>query len=251
MGLVVTSRYVVNNLGANYRIVTNDQRLFDVTKILKSADSDIALLRTNAVNTTWLTLDAAHMVKPGRAVAVVGVGDSVGISVGLVVDTGGTVIIRGDELTRDVVTFNKEKRMKADLASQVDAVVVATPGSTHAAVALPFIRQGVPTFIEKPMATSLSDASRLCRAVDKSGTTVFVGHIHLYNEAFLKMKELAKEAGKIRTVHFEGMNDGPIRDDMSVLWDWGPHGVSMILDLLGKKPTHVQGWGYLGLRPKD
>lgn len=66
MGLVVTSRYVVNNLGANYRIVTNDQRLFDVTKILKSADSDIALLRTNAVNTTWLTLDAAHMVKPGR-----------------------------------------------------------------------------------------------------------------------------------------------------------------------------------------
>jgi predicted dehydrogenase len=144
----------------------------------------------------------------------------------------------------EVVTFDKKKKATLKDIKELDAALVATPGSTHLDVALPFIKQGVPTYIEKPMTTSLRDARVLERAAKKSGAPIFVGHIHLYNEAFLKTKELIKGAGKIKTIHFEGMNNGPIRDDMSVLWDWGPHGVSMILDLLGKKPKHVQGWGY-------
>jgi len=129
----------------------------------------------------------------------------------------------------------------------IDGVIIATPGSTHAEIALPFIKIGVPTFIEKPMTTSLEDAQKIKRMAKN---IVMVGHVHLYNSAFLKAKELIKKKiGKIRLLRFEGRNDGPIRDDMSVLWDWGPHGASMILDLMGKKPTHVQAWGYSGLRP--
>jgi len=150
----------------------------------------------------------------------------------------------------EVVVFDENNKAGSKDIEGLDAALVASPGSTHLEVALPFVKRGIPTHIEKPMTTSLRDARILKKAAKKSGAPVFVGHIHLYNEAFLKMKELAKGAGRLRTIHFEGMNNGPIRADMSVLWDWGPHGVSMIVDLLNKEPTHVQGWGYLGLRPK-
>lgn len=133
-----------------------------------------------------------------------------------------------------------------DFDDDVDGIIVATPGSTHAEVAMPYVKAGVPTFIEKPMTTSLKDAQQIKQAAKN---IVMVGHVHLYNPAFLKAKELAGKIGKIRMMCFEGMNDGPIRDDMSVLWDWGPHGVSMMVDLLGRDLKQVQAWGYAGIRP--
>lgn len=133
----------------------------------------------------------------------------------------------------------------------VDAVVVATPGSTHAQVALPFIKLGLPVFIEKPFTTSLVDAQKLLAAAKKSGSQLFVGHLHLYNSAYLKTKELSKKLGKIRFLYGEGSNNGPYRDDMSALWDWAPHDVVMMLDLVGNKPHTVKAWGVSSLRPKS
>lgn len=130
-------------------------------------------------------------------------------------------------------------RGRGDIAG----ALIATPGSTHAEIALPFIRQGLPVFIEKPMATSLKHAQRLAVAAKKSGSQLFTGHIHLYNPAYLKLKALLPRIGTVQAIHFEGLAPGPVREDMSVLWDWGPHGVSLMLDLLGKLPKEVQGWG--------
>jgi len=124
----------------------------------------------------------------------------------------------------------------------ISGVLIATPGSTHAKIALPFIKKGLPVFIEKPMTTSLQDAKRLEAAAKESGSIVMVGHIHLYNPAFLKAKELLEKAGNIKYVLFEGMNWGPIREDMSAWWDWAPHDISMAIDLFGK-PKSVQAWG--------
>lgn len=129
--------------------------------------------------------------------------------------------------------------------TDVDGVIIATPGSTHADVALPFIEQGIPVFIEKPMATSLEDVLRLEKAADqfyRGNPLVFVGHIHLYNPAFLKAKELIQHAGEIRYGLFEGMNWGPFRDDMSAMWDWAPHDIALAVDLFGS-PQSVQAWG--------
>jgi len=121
----------------------------------------------------------------------------------------------------------------------IDGVIIATPSATHAEVALPYIQRGLPTFIEKPMATSLLDAKRLLQAAEKSLAPVLVGHLHLYNPAFKKFVTLLPEIGKLRLVVSESMG-GEDRKDCSVLWDWLPHDVSMALRIFGTSPTEVQ-----------
>lgn len=132
----------------------------------------------------------------------------------------------------------------------IDAIIIATPGSTHITLALPFIKLGLPTFIEKPLATSLVDANRLSTAAQKSGALVTPGHLHLFNPAYQIAKKQLKKAGPIRYLHFEGTNNGPYRNDISALWDWGPHDIYLTLDLLGTMPSLVQAFGFNSLRPQ-
>jgi len=134
--------------------------------------------------------------------------------------------------------------------TDIDAVVVATPGATHAEVALPFIKKGIAVFIEKPMTMTLSDAKRVVDAAKKHKALVFVGHIHLYNPAYLTAKKSAKTAGELRMIIGEGASNGPFRSDMSAMWDWAPHDLSMILDIVGKMPVSVEAWGEVVTRPK-
>ncbi|OGG72619.1 hypothetical protein A3A38_00025 [Candidatus Kaiserbacteria bacterium RIFCSPLOWO2_01_FULL_53_17] len=136
------------------------------------------------------------------------------------------------------------------LQGDIDGVILATPISTHAELALPFIERGIPTFIEKPLTDSVTDAKRLLTAAEKANTLVQVGHIHLHNPAFVKVKELVPTLGRIRYLSFEGANNGPFRSDASVLWDWLPHPLSMALRLLETKPKSVQAWGINSLRPQ-
>jgi predicted dehydrogenase len=135
------------------------------------------------------------------------------------------------------------------LAVPVDGVIVATPSSTHFEVARPFIERHSPVFIEKPLTTQLDDALAIWQAAHSSATLVFVGHIHLYNPAYRKMKELAGQGGEIRLLSAESMNNGPYRNDVSALWDWAPHDVAAALDLFGELPESVNAWGVEALRP--
>ncbi|MEX1997768.1 MAG: Gfo/Idh/MocA family oxidoreductase [Candidatus Andersenbacteria bacterium] len=131
----------------------------------------------------------------------------------------------------------------------IDGVIIATPATTHTTIALPFIKRGTPTFIEKPLATDEVSAVALQEAARLKNTLVMVGHIHLYNPAYLTLKSLVTKIGKIRLVLFEGMNNGPYRSDTSALWDWAPHDVALALDLLRSEPDHIQAWGINVLRP--
>lgn len=132
----------------------------------------------------------------------------------------------------------------------LDGVLIATPGTTHATISRPFIERGIATFIEKPLTTTLRDARALQRAARRSGARVFVGHVHLFNPAYEAAKRAVRTAGRVRFIVGEGMNNGPYRDDMSCLWDWGPHDLALTLDLLGELPTSVQTWGARTLRPR-
>jgi predicted dehydrogenase len=125
--------------------------------------------------------------------------------------------------------------------AQLDGVLIATQSATHAETALPYIEAGIPTFIEKPMTTALADAERLRDAAERSGATVFVGHIFLFHPAFLAALDLLPSLGRVRHLRCEGMNNNP-RTDSSVLWDWLPHDLSIARAIFDCDPDSVAGW---------
>lgn len=149
------------------------------------------------------------------------------------------------ELSYEVTHEWKELLEKDD----IDGVIIATPPATHLEIALPFIQKGIPVFIEKPMTLSVSDAETLLEASNTTGVPVFVGHLHLYNPAFLGLKEVLKKSGHVRLIVSEGTNNGPYRNDYSALWDWAPHDISMMLSIMGEMPITVRAWATATTRP--
>jgi predicted dehydrogenase len=154
----------------------------------------------------------------------------------------GMSIVRTLATMRDVELIDESKNFDVVLRQQPAGVLIATPSATHAEVAAPFIDAGVPTFIEKPMATTVADAIRIREAALRSGAPVVVGHVHLYNPAFQAAKKLLPEVETVQAVFWEGMNHHP-RTDSSVLWDWLPHGLSMVQALFDANPVFAQAWG--------
>jgi hypothetical protein len=60
-----------------------------------------------------------------------------------------------------------------DLVGQVDAVIVTDrDGRRHAAQAIPFLRAGIPTFVDKPLAASVADAETIVRTAEQSGAAL-------------------------------------------------------------------------------
>jgi len=131
----------------------------------------------------------------------------------------------------------------------IDGVIIAAPSSTHFKIAKEFLERGFNVLIEKPMTTNYRDALELFKIAGKKKNIVMVGHIFLHNPAFLRVKKLINSIGKIKYISAEGMNYGPIRTDVSALWDWGPHDISMAIELLGSMPQEVSAYGLSSLRP--
>jgi predicted dehydrogenase len=135
----------------------------------------------------------------------------------------------------------------ADLRSalpHVDAVVVATPPSTHVGIALEAIEAGKHVLIEKPLATTSSDARRLVGAAADAGVTLMVGHTFEYNPAVRKLRELVsnQELGELYYLDSARLNLGLYQSDVNVIFDLAPHDISIINNVLGRKPVAVQAW---------
>lgn len=124
-------------------------------------------------------------------------------------------------------------------AGDLDGVIIATPPALHAEMALAAIGAGIAVLVEKPLTMNVAEAEAVAAAATAAKVSVMVDHIHLYNPAFRRLLELAPDLGDIRAVHARAGNRGPYRADSSVLWDWGPHDVAMMLRLFGRAPDRV------------
>ena len=70
-----------------------------------------------------------------------------------------------------------------DLLSEIEAVTIAVPTPAHAEIGLRALRQGVPVLMEKPLASTLTEADALIGAAQRQGVQLQVGHIERYNRA--------------------------------------------------------------------
>ena len=66
--------------------------------------------------------------------------------------------------------------------SDIDAIVLATPVSTHYPLGMRALEAGKHLLVEKPLTLKTSDAEALIEAADKSGLTLMVDHTFVYTE---------------------------------------------------------------------
>ncbi|MFQ5765188.1 MAG: Gfo/Idh/MocA family protein [Rhodospirillales bacterium] len=125
-------------------------------------------------------------------------------------------------------------------AGDLDGVIVATPPSTHAEIALAAIGQSLPVLVEKPMTLDPADADRIVGQAEAAGAIVKVDHVHLYAAAWEALKRQAAGFGSLRAVTTEAGGWGPFRRETPMLWDWGSHDVAMCLDLVGRPPAEAR-----------
>jgi predicted dehydrogenase len=115
-----------------------------------------------------------------------------------------------------------------------DGIIIATPPHLHVSMAIDAIRKGIPVLIEKPVCEFRTDYDDLIRASVRRKVPFLVGYTHVFSHAFQKLKTLV--IPPVVAIQSWGLNTGPFRT-YSSLFDYGPHDLSMCLDLMRCMPT--------------
>ena len=138
------------------------------------------------------------------------------------------------------------------LLERCDAVIVASPAGTHAAMARRCIEAGKPCLMEKPFALSVRDAEAVAALAAERKVPVLAGHLLVFHAAVDRLRALMQggELGKVFYLYGLRVNLGQVRQDENALWSFGPHDVSVALHLLGDAPTRVAAQGKSYLQPK-
>lgn len=133
---------------------------------------------------------------------------------------------------------------------KIDAVIIATPASTHFEFVKQSLEAGKHILVEKPLALSVHEARELVEKARNLKRILMVGHTFLYNPAVQKMKEYVEKGmlGRIYYLQAVRTHLGLIRNDVSSVWDLAPHDVSIFSYLLNKEPTKVSAVGACHLK---
>lgn len=118
--------------------------------------------------------------------------------------------------------------------AEAQAVIVATPTSTHREVAEPLLAAGLPVLVEKPLAATAADAEALARHPGLS-----VGHLERFNPALA-----ALPPGNTRYVRAERL--GPFAGrgaDVDVVLDLMIHDLDLVLWRCGAAIHEVRAVG--------
>jgi predicted dehydrogenase len=127
----------------------------------------------------------------------------------------------------------------------VDAVVIATPVSTHYPIARAALEHGKHVMIEKPLADSAFRSMDLVERAKAANRILMVDHTFIYTSAVRKMRDLI-ESGELGDIlYFDSIrvNLGLFQKDINVIWDLAPHDLSIMDYLLRAEPLAVSAIG--------
>ncbi|MDK2744008.1 MAG: Gfo/Idh/MocA family oxidoreductase [Nitrospira sp.] len=127
----------------------------------------------------------------------------------------------------------------------VDAVVIATPVSSHFQLAMEALKAGKHVLVEKPLAITSEQAWQLIEEAEKRRLVLMVDHTFVYTGSVRKMKELI-DGGEVGDLYYYDsvrVNLGLFQHDVNVLWDLAVHDLSIMEHLLPIKPRAVSATG--------
>jgi predicted dehydrogenase len=123
----------------------------------------------------------------------------------------------------------------------VDAATVATPTTTHAAVARPLLDAGIDLLVEKPLAPDAATAWDLVTRADRTGSTLAVGHVFRFHPALVELRERVRdgELGDLKYLSTERFTFQPPRESTGALFSLAVHDVDAYAFLLDREPDSV------------
>lgn len=128
---------------------------------------------------------------------------------------------------------------------RIEGVVIATETPQHYTMAAAALEAGKHVFVEKPMAQSVEEASRLVELADAHDRRLMVGHLLLYHPAFRLVEDMIDrgELGDVYYLYSVRVNLGIIRQRENALESLAPHDLSIALRFLNTEPVAVSASG--------
>ena len=113
---------------------------------------------------------------------------------------------------------------EALINKEIDAVIIATPAETHFQITKDALLSGKHVLVEKPFTTNSNDAQELIRISTENNLILQVGHIYLFHDAIIKLKELIDNGtlGDIESVYSKRMSKSKHPNS---LWEMGCHDI--------------------------
>ncbi len=127
----------------------------------------------------------------------------------------------------------------------VDCVIIVTPAQSHYNIVKKALLAGKHVLVEKPLTTTVKHAKELVSLANKKKRVLAVDHTFKFNAGIRRLKKIIDrgELGKIYYVYGLYNALGPIRKDVSAMWDLSPHFIYTTNYLLDSKPISVLARG--------
>jgi len=121
-----------------------------------------------------------------------------------------------------------------DLMSSVDAVVIASPSSTHINIALMAAEFKLHTLVEKPLGLDCNEATQICEAFKSAKKVLSVGHVERFNPVVTEVEKLL-EHEEIIAINTRRFSPKDMRiNDADVIQDLLIHDLDIVVNSLNK-----------------
>ncbi|WP_226658532.1 Gfo/Idh/MocA family protein [Pseudalkalibacillus hwajinpoensis] len=137
----------------------------------------------------------------------------------------------------------KAYRELSDLLNNVNAVSITTPTHTHFDISIECIKHHVHILVEKPITTSLEQASELIQLAHDSGVILQVGHIEIFNPVVKELEKILSNE-KILAVDVHRLSQLDNRTaNWDVVYDLMIHDIYILQHLLNKEIQQIFALG--------
>jgi predicted dehydrogenase len=134
----------------------------------------------------------------------------------------------------------------------IDAVVVATPMSTHHQLVRDALLSGKHVLCEKPLCETAKEGEELLELAEANRRLLMVGHVFLFNAGIERLRELVHggELGRLYYLAAARTNLGPIRPDANAAYDLATHDIAIFNWIIGAQPEAASATGAAFLQPE-
>ena len=121
------------------------------------------------------------------------------------------------------------------IRSQIDGVVISTSPELQTRITPLLIQLKLPMILEKPFGLSFQKLVNIWNMKNEVKSSIlYINHYHLFHPVFRKISSFLENQEVEKITIIDG-NNGPFRRYLPPLFDWAPHGVGVILKLMGMK----------------